>query len=140
MKPPRNPSSSHGYSLLEIIVVIAIFTALATLSVPQLASLQATTAIKVDHQRIQNILQRCILESRAYKETLELSYVANQLKLVQHTRQLPIAAATLDRRSRLHGSRQSIICYASRTVTPGTIVLSNAHQRCTITVCLRGRV
>ncbi|MGB4461627.1 MAG: prepilin-type N-terminal cleavage/methylation domain-containing protein [Tepidanaerobacteraceae bacterium] len=70
----KRTKGDKGFTLIELIVVIAVLGVLATLIIPRVVGVQSeaeTTAMEANEKIIRNALERYYLEHETYPEGLE---------------------------------------------------------------------
>jgi prepilin-type N-terminal cleavage/methylation domain-containing protein len=131
---------SHGFSLPELLVTMAITLVLVVISVPSVVHLSAKHHVLQDLTLIRLTVERYInlasitgkeYEVRIRPPTIEVTTLGH--RLVYRSRQI---RSTLGRAL----EEKRLVIYPSGALSPVTVELHNARTACSLIVSLRGRV
>ena len=132
---------NRGFSLIELIVVLAIISAITVVAVPSFSSWRERQVIVREAQRVQRALERAYIISLLRETPIVISLTPETMAASTQTA-LPIfslsrhPAVSVQLKSK---EQQSITFYPSHTVTPTTILVSNNSAQCSVILSLRGR-
>lgn len=130
--------SNHqsGYSILELVLVLAITALIAHVSYPRIQELRESVLLSSEAARVSSILQSLATAALSTESEVVAEAVGTTLRVTQgassrvYTLRAPVQFS----------SPSSIVYHPTGAVPPRTLVLTKASARCEIIISLRGRV
>lgn len=135
-------AASGGYTLFELLCVLALIGLVLSTSLPSLSRLTGRDTVRVA-RRIEGLLQDLVISARASHApaTLDIRRGACSLKIEGPIRRSEAAAFPRDVAVRLQAaSAVSVKCTGAGACTPASIVVSGDDAHCRLTISLRGRI
>lgn len=132
---------SQGYSLIEVVVTIAIASAALAVAIPSVSSWRARHVVLRETKRVQRALERAYVIAALREKTLITTLFDHSL-VVTTQDTTPMFSLTLspDILMAFKSDEQTAITfYPSLTTTPSTIIVRGPHGRCSVILSLRGR-
>lgn len=135
-----NIGNTSGLSLLELLVGLALFATVVSISVPALRGIFGHKLLYQETRKLVATLERLALAAQA-SEAEHYLQVYND-RYIEHSPARSIAHAIPEPAYVELPSASPLVVtfYPSSANTPKTIVLSDGALDCTITISLRGRV
>lgn len=133
----------RGYSLIELLSTIALFSILTTTAISQGKSWRDRQALNLEGEKLEIVLKTLLLTSQSRREPITLQLTRS----TYHAFSKEEPGLILERHSlrsgvaiELEDEQEQISLYNSNTTSPRTVTLSNGEERCKIIISLRGRI
>jgi prepilin-type N-terminal cleavage/methylation domain-containing protein len=132
---------SRGYSLIEIVLTMAIVSATAAVAIPSVSSWQGRHVTLREAKRVQRALERAyvmaLLRETPVIVTLNsggmFATTPDKVPLFSVT---PAPGVSIQLKSK---EQQALAFYPSHTATPTTILIVRSEFQCSVVLSLRGR-
>jgi prepilin-type N-terminal cleavage/methylation domain-containing protein len=131
-----------GFSLIELLIVLSVISALGATMIPAVGSWHKRHALMLEGEKLRLFLERARLVALTHDSTIAVRFKPPQL-IATTTTTTPLFSYTPRSGISIKNRGEElkpVIFYATMTSTPTTLILSTRNAECAVVVSLRGRI
>lgn len=131
-----------GFSLIELLIVLAVISALGAATFPAVGAWHGRYSLMVEGEKLRLFLERARLTALTHDAAVAVRFKPPQLFATTTTATpmfsyTPRQGVTVKNKSE---DLKPIIFYSTITTTPTTLLVTNGTSECSVVISLRGRI
>ena len=131
-----------GFSLIELLIVLAIISALGAITIPAVGSWHTRHTLMIEGEKLRLFLERARLVSLTHDTAIAVRFKPPHL-IATATTAPPLFSYTPRSGISVKNKAEElkpVIFYSTMTSTPTTLAVSAGPAECLVIVSLRGRI